>query len=94
MIKRLTCILALLTVATVGIASEPAETDEILRQKAPDTVIDPKGHIVIENGFERSNLHQVSLKCGLKPLPPLGCEVGACVCDSRGQNCKWTFICN
>lgn len=35
-----------------------------------------------------------SLNCGLRPLPPLGCRVGSCVCNSMGQNCSWTFVCN
>jgi hypothetical protein len=37
---------------------------------------------------------QASMRCGLPPLPPLGCRVGACVCDQMGQNCQWTFICD
>ena len=36
----------------------------------------------------------VSLKCGIEPIPPIGCEVGPCVCDSRGKNCEWQFICD
>lgn len=36
--------------------------------------------------------------CGLKPLkplPPLGCKdlVAVCRCDSRGQNCRWEWVC-
>lgn len=34
-----------------------------------------------------------NLKCGLPPLPPLGCEVGECMCDQSGNNCRWTFRC-
>lgn len=37
---------------------------------------------------------QSSMRCGLPPLPPLGCRVGACVCDQTGSNCQWTFVCN
>jgi len=41
------------------------------------------------------DIHKVqNLNCGIPPMAPLGCKVGACVCDSRGQNCHWTFICN
>ena len=36
----------------------------------------------------------MSWKCGFKPFPPFGCKVGSCVCDSTGNNCEWTFICN
>jgi hypothetical protein len=37
--------------------------------------------------------------CGLKPLKPLrplGCRgelVAHCVCDSRGANCSWQWVC-
>lgn len=36
---------------------------------------------------------KANFACGLKPLPPLGCVIGACVCDQNGQNCQWTTIC-
>jgi hypothetical protein len=36
----------------------------------------------------------VNLSCGIPPIPPVGCKVGACVCDRNGRNCQWTFICN
>lgn len=32
------------------------------------------------------------LRCGLKPLPPLGCIVGPCACDQYG-NCQWVLLC-
>lgn len=32
--------------------------------------------------------------CPLPPIPPLGCKVGPCVCDQRGQNCHYEFICH
>lgn len=35
-----------------------------------------------------------NMSCGLPPLPPLGCKVGPCLCDSMGQNCQWAFICS
>ncbi len=36
--------------------------------------------------------------CGikpLKPLVPLGCTdlCAQCECDSRGQNCRWQWVC-
>lgn len=36
-----------------------------------------------------------NLKCGLKPLPPLGCygKPAMCYCDANG-NCQWVYICN
>ncbi len=43
--------------------------------------------------LDRFRVAQASLACGLAPLPPLGCRVGACVCDQYGRNCQWTFVC-
>lgn len=36
--------------------------------------------------------------CGLtplKPLPPLGCDdlAPVCICDSRGERCRWEWVC-
>lgn len=39
------------------------------------------------------NKKVANMSCGLPPLPPLGCQIGACVCNQYGQNCQWTFIC-
>jgi len=36
----------------------------------------------------------VNLSCGIPPIPPIGCVVGACQCDQNGANCRWTFICS
>lgn len=38
-----------------------------------------------------SSLAYANLQCGLKPLPPLGCEVAYCQCDDDG--CRWVFSC-
>ena len=46
----------------------------------------------VKSDFKDSML-KVNLSCGLRPLPPLGCQVGACMCDQNGNNCQWTFIC-
>jgi len=34
-------------------------------------------------------------RCGLPPLPPLGCsnDQKMCVCD-RERNCEWVFVCD
>jgi hypothetical protein len=37
---------------------------------------------------------QSSMACGIAPIPPIGCRVGACQCDQNGNNCSWTFVCN
>lgn len=31
--------------------------------------------------------------CPLPPIPPIGCEVGPCICDAYGRNCRYVFIC-
>ena len=36
--------------------------------------------------------------CGIvpiKPIPPIGCKdlTPVCLCDSRGQNCRWSWQC-
>jgi hypothetical protein len=40
---------------------------------------------------------QVSMQCGVAPIPPVGCRVGSCVCDRSPyggtSNCHWTFVC-
>src|SRR3989442_690422 len=57
----------------------------------------PQGHaaapFLSASAAEPTLVAQSSLACGLAPLPPLGCTVGACVCDQYGQNCHWTFVC-
>ena len=35
-----------------------------------------------------------NINCGIPPIPPIGCQVGDCVCDQTGRNCRWTFRCN
>ena len=65
-----------------------------LQASLPDTVVSPQGGANVVNGFDGRYLHKTNMACGLPPLPPLGCRVGACVCDQNGRNCQWTFICN
>jgi len=37
---------------------------------------------------------QISVvKCGVPPIPPVGCKVGDCVCDQSGNNCHYVFVC-
>lgn len=45
-------------------------------------------------GGNEGSMMKVNMACGLPPLPPLGCKVGACVCNQYGQNCQWTFVCS
>jgi len=32
-----------------------------------------------------------NMRCGIKPIPPIGCQVGYCQCDVNG--CRWVFNC-
>lgn len=45
------------------------------------------------NFYLFENQKYSSFQCGFKPFPPLGCKIGRCICDSRGQNCYWETIC-
>lgn len=33
-----------------------------------------------------------SIACGIRPIPPIGCRGGHCVCSSNNQ-CQWVFDC-
>lgn len=35
-----------------------------------------------------------NIKCGIRPITPLGCSKSnaVCVCDSSGRECEWIFI--
>lgn len=35
---------------------------------------------------------EASIQCGIKPIPPIGCEVVYCQCDDSG--CRWVFRCD
>jgi hypothetical protein len=35
----------------------------------------------------------VNFSCGLPPIPPMGCQLGPCVCDQTKTSCQWQFIC-
>jgi hypothetical protein len=34
-----------------------------------------------------------NFNCGIPPIPPIGCQVGPCVCDENGDNCHYVMIC-
>ena len=77
-----------------AVAAEPTvENQPILTSTQPDRVVSPFENVYFENGFDPSLLQKVNFKCGIKPIPPIGCKVSQCVCDSRGQSCRWTFSC-
>lgn len=100
--KIITKIIALLAVtATVAFAApifddsvQPetvgAQTkQELLFKKSGNSTALPANLLSNQQG----SMMKVNLSCGLRPLPPLGCQVGACMCDQNGNNCQWTFIC-
>lgn len=35
-----------------------------------------------------------NFQCGIKPLPPLGCEWSDAQCVCSGGHCEWVFICD
>lgn len=78
-------------------ASNNLQTDS---NNAPNILISktsPSSDILNENVFlfdEQKAIKLASFKCGIAPIPPLGCRVGSCVCDASGRNCQWTFVCN
>lgn len=79
--------------ATKQISPSQQATEES-QTGLPDRIVSPHNSSGVTNGFDPRFLHKANMACGLPPLPPLGCKVGACVCDQNGQNCQWTFICN
>ena len=36
----------------------------------------------------------ITIACGIRPLPPIGCGDGeaVCICDEN-NNCSWSWIC-
>jgi hypothetical protein len=74
--------IAVLTFGMLGLAAVQAES------QAPAVWVAPQAQPMPEW------LQQSSLKCGIPPIPPIGCQVGDCVCDQYGNNCRWTFVCS
>lgn len=42
---------------------------------------------------QQGSMMKVNMSCGFPPFPPIGCQVGACVCDQNGNNCRYQMIC-
>jgi hypothetical protein len=63
-------------------------TQELLFKKSNNT--SSSGNMLFG---QQGSIMKVNLSCGLRPLAPLGCQVGPCTCDQNGNNCQWTFIC-
>jgi hypothetical protein len=84
----------LLCFSIVGLTAEVVELNSNLETKKTLTLMTVQKSN--ESNFDGRYLRKVqsSMSCGFAPFPPLGCKVGSCVCDSRGQNCHWTFICS
>lgn len=71
--------------ASAKVERDKAFLDEVKRAAAVAQAT------AIEGG--RIVVAQVSMNCGIAPIPPIGCRVGPCVCDATGTNCQWTFVC-
>lgn len=82
-LKVVTLFIAVLLVSGNAIANE-----RDFKHK-PDSVIGNWGLPNVDSRY----LKPVNMSCGFKPFPPLGCVVGACVCDSSGNNCQWVMVC-
>ena len=69
----------------------------LTRSEAPTVREGPMGNdlVLINRSLDDQSYQvaQLTLKCGIPPIPPDGCKVGECACDSHGQNCKWTIVC-
>lgn len=84
--------IALLAASSIAAAvpAAPAPAGVPLRDQIKQSA-DAAKATTIRDG--RILVAQVSLACGIAPIPPIGCKVGPCVCDQSGNNCQWTFIC-
>jgi len=51
------------------------------------------GGVIGTADLPQTRITKANLSCGIPPIPPVGCKVGACLCDSTGRNCQWTFAC-
>lgn len=73
-------VLAVFFVSSAGHANEsrPSDKEVSIQSEIADLMND--------------TVHVANLSCGIAPIPPIGCKVGACVCDQYGSNCQWTFI--
>lgn len=61
----------------------------LLQQSRQPPVVQPMLPMSTSMGQPTGNL-----SCGLRPLAPLGCTVGSCVCDGQGHNCRYQMVCN
>ena len=51
----------------------------------PDSVADTGDSTSFNNEIHPNNFQKVNMSCGIPPIPPIGCQVGACVCDQNGK---------
>lgn len=90
-------LLAILLLLTGNLsASNNLQTDSYNAPTISISKTSPFSDTFNENVFlfdEQKAIKLASMKCGFRPIPPFGCKVGVCVCDSDGRNCQWTFIC-
>lgn len=81
------------TTPQVNINAAVIDSPLQLIQPSHESTNDAILNVFSNDSSQFKEIKVASLKCGLRPIPPLGCQVGACVCDRSGYNCQWTFIC-
>lgn len=75
-------------------AQGSCENSELIMPGPADTVVSPLDGIKVTNSWnDGSFLKTQNINCGIPPIPPIGCRVGACICDQTGTRCQWTFVC-
>jgi hypothetical protein len=86
----------LITLALLALISINASAESLNESQEPklyDSIVGAQRNAGGLELFDSKFLIKANMACGFAPFPPLGCVVGACVCDQYGQNCQWTFIC-
>ena len=94
-LKTLTLLFVVFSITGTVIASDSVtQSTPTQYTLTPDSIAETGESSNFNNSIIPYSFKKVNLSCGLPPLPPIGCQVGACVCDQNGNNCQWTFICN
>ena len=100
MIKVLFLSLILFFSSTDYLKSETRHMDSNLKYSSKIDSVLHKCNLQIKNlnlvNSNNANANYIilaNISCGIPPIPPIGCVIGNCVCDSGG-NCSWQTICN
>ncbi len=79
-----------LAFSNISIAEQQGDENEM---RLYDSVVGSQMNKAADSLYDSQYLLKTNYACGFAPFPPIGCVVGACVCDQNGRNCQWTFIC-